>query len=217
MSSSVQRPTSVQTANSFPQHSNTAGAPLPFIPRRAHRTQNSLHKVFPMYQEDYAPIRPASAPVVAELDKSQSDGSGSSDVPLELDTDKKKRLRNRTPQFQVVESSPTIRRPYHSMSSRVVTAPVATVTPSPTAEIQLSRLGKSGNLRLNIENLNPPTPSCSTLTPDEPRIRKKSGELLKSSLKIKTPLPRTDLAIFTGGAFVASQSEPTTPDRKSVV
>lgn len=202
MSSAVYRSSRGVDVGSFPRHSNNAGLPLPFIPRRRSSVPNS-QAIFPFPPPDPI-VRPASN---ESPDSSSPDPGEAAGGPKSPDSSRSAKIRT-----------------WRGIQPLL---PLQPVEPSHVSTLEFPRQNPVLAASVSTQSL-PPSQSVSALALDEPdltadsaviltpspsidgNIRKKSGEPLRSSLKSRPPTPRPSLAVVTGQP--SSKSEPTTPN-----
>jgi Carbohydrate/starch-binding module (family 21) len=219
--------------SSFTRHSNSAGTPLPYIPRRgSHRSVNSAQSLFPSREESMSTSPPITTdPPFAKANLDGGMEGPSSDSPLQFDPGKEKPSpyhrppRSRPPEpltpVSAVQKPPVtalqFARSPCMASEAVNNSDNQTPPSSPTRNPQRDS-GKKCNLSIDLASFDSPNWSPSTFSDldvsasaDAHLSRRKSGEPLKSSLKCKLPVARGDLSVITDGGFVPSRSEPGTP------
>ncbi|KAF7359149.1 CBM21 domain-containing protein [Mycena sanguinolenta] len=202
--------------------SNTAGAPLPLLPRRsssANRTTFPLSSTTP--QKTSPPIKLVVQHPTPPDDRAEGSSSSSSSDGRPTLTIRPKRARGvRSPDqgtptpmpFPTRRQSPPQPSPIQTRAD----ADAGDATPrhplvySPGTGIGLRALSTS---HLPVS----PSPSPPKQTADEASriVRKKSGQPVKSSLKSSAPRVRGSLAVVIGGGN--SKSEPSTPTTRPSV
>ncbi|KAJ7771478.1 putative phosphatase regulatory subunit-domain-containing protein [Mycena metata] len=198
------------------RNSNTAGNPLPLLPRRsssANRTTfSSLSATSPKPTPPIRLVVQHAAPPDDTAEASSSSSSSSDGRPTV--SIRVKRVRGvRPPEHSTPTPTPTL---FPTLPSPPPPSPDIDATPRPTARPTRPLVyvpGASTGLRaLSTSHLPPISPSPpKSAVDDTPRmVRKKSGQPVKSSLKSSTPRPRGSLAVVTGGAG-SSKSAPSTP------
>lgn len=199
MSSATYHSSRAADVNTFSPHSNNAGSPLPFIPRRRSSMPNS-QAIFP-----FPPPNPVPPPANSESSK----------------------LSARNPSTVGGGSNPSESRPVSVRARRKIQPllPLQPIEPPHISTFEFPRKTPALTASRSAQVL-PPSRTIPVLALDEPDLepdsavtlspspsvdgnsRKKSGEPLKSSLKSRTPVPRPGLAVVTG----SSKSEPATPN-----
>ncbi|KAJ7891276.1 putative phosphatase regulatory subunit-domain-containing protein [Mycena olivaceomarginata] len=174
--------------------SNTAGAPLPLLPRRSSSANRTTFASTP--QKSSPPIKL----VVQHATPARKSPGGLF------------RVRGLRPAEQNTPTpTPFPRRDTDD----------ANITPRPSPRPLVYSPGTGLGLRaLSTSHIPPPSPSTPTYpTDDAPRmVRKKSGQPVKSSLKSSGPRVRGSLAVVIGGAGGStSKSAPTTPTARPSV
>ena len=214
----------------IPYSRNFSTAPLPLIPRRPTSTHNALH-VSPLVMSPPsgviftrasppttpAPSNPTSAPVLVQppTPPNATKGESSSQVPfplaarsspLESVSQPVPPRRVRGHRFPIIRppehSTPTPAQGEFSDDTPSIPRQSATVLSRNLSESHVPALAAATNVRSE------PTPSL---------LRKKSGEPLKSSLKVKRTPARGSLTVITDPAGLSSsKSAPATPAHKGV-
>ena len=207
----------------FSRTINTASAPLPLIPRRTSHSMRSPEIV--LSSSVQVTIQPSSPPLKAGVQQSSSTDSDSSSSSGPSDssllTMRPKRIRGvRTPALCPPELSTPTPSVHHaritqgqnqaqaSSSARNddddTPRPARPLVYCPGVPLRLQAEGYKSRARASSES-----PAGSNLGDNsQPRlIRKKSGQLVKPSLK--TSKSRDSLTVVTRGT--ASKSEPSTP------
>ncbi|KAF7294582.1 CBM21 domain-containing protein [Mycena indigotica] len=187
-------------------NSNSAGGPLPILPRRAPLVARS---------SSYPSSRPTPPPIKLVVQHatppSDDESSTSTSDDQSVITIHSKRSRGVRPPEESTPLPFPARRP---------PSPPDEVTPRPSAMARPLVYSPGAGSISGLRALSTPTlpslaPRTSKSTQDDttPRvIRKKSGEPLKSSLKSSTPRVRGSLeVVINGGSAVGSKSAPTTP------
>ncbi|KAH9935821.1 putative phosphatase regulatory subunit-domain-containing protein [Amylocystis lapponica] len=241
MTSVVALRPSILMDNTFSRHSNSAGAPLPHIPRRTSATRaQALTTLQTMFDSPYPststspplqvlpvvvhPPTPPRDPLQHRASGSSSSGSSDSHAPMLVPKARRtRRAKSPLPSMRPPEHStptPSLFRAQGSQE-RIAWPVQDDVEQSSGQETPRPRLRPP---RLNLTTLSVPEPSTvvrperagraasAAHAADAALVRKKSGEPLKSSLKGRRPVVRGDLSVVTGGvAPTASKSEPSTP------
>ncbi|KAJ7042085.1 putative phosphatase regulatory subunit-domain-containing protein [Mycena alexandri] len=195
------------------RNSNTAGAPLPLLPRRSSSANRST---FPSISPKASPpirlVVQHATPPDNTAEASSSSSSSSDDRPTV--SIRVKRVRGvRPPEQSTPTPTPTL---FPTLPSPPPPSPDIDATPRPTARPARPLVyvaGAAAGLRaLSTSHLPPlsPSPPKSAAADDTPRmVRKKSGQPVKSSLKSSTPRVRAPLAVVIGAG--SSKSAPSTP------
>lgn len=201
MTSAVCHSSQAADVNSFSRHSNSAGLPLPFIPRRR-SSMPSSQAIFPFHPPD--PITPSTT---IEAQNPSSRTPGNAVGHLESSEPRPSERVRKHPKIQPLLPLQPIKPPHISTFEFPRRSPELTASTS-TQTFPLSQ--SFSPLALDEPAL---TADAAVILNPSPSVdghfRKKSGEPLKSSLKSRTPVPRPSLAIITGKA--PSKSEPGTP------
>lgn len=187
---------------SFSRHSNNAGLPLPFIPRRRSSVPNS-QAIFPFPPPDPV-VRPPSkeSPNLSSPDSGEADGG-----PKSPGSPRSAKVWTRCGIQPLLPLQPV-------EPSYVSTLEFPRQSPMLAASVSTQSLPPSQSVpALALDEPDPTADSAVILTPSpsvDGNIRKKSGEPLRSSLKSRPPTPRPSLAVVTGQP--SSKSEPATPN-----
>ncbi|KAJ7144908.1 putative phosphatase regulatory subunit-domain-containing protein [Mycena crocata] len=195
--------------------SNTAGAPLPLLPRRspsASRAQSFPSSSTPTRTSPPIKLVVQHATPPDDIAEASSSASSSSDGRPTISI-RAKRVRGVRPPDQ---STPTpavflARRPISP--SKEAETDDGDATPRPASRALVYTAGAATGLRaLSTSHLLvlSPSPSPPKSVDDTPRmVRKKSGQPVKSSLKSSAPRVRGSLAVVIGAG--SSKSAPSTP------
>ncbi|KAF7353789.1 CBM21 domain-containing protein [Mycena venus] len=200
---------------------NTAGSPLPLLPRRS---PSANRTTFP--STSTATPKAASPPIKLVVqhatppddpaEASSSSVSSSDDRPVTI---RPKRVRGVRPQDQNTPTPTPFPTRRQSPSRPRSDSDDGNTTPRPSARPLVYAPGAGIGLRaLSTSHIPAPPPSLSPpkSTEETPRmVRKKSGQPVKSSLKSSTPKVRGSLAVVIGGG--SSKSAPTTPTTRPSV
>jgi len=198
MSSAVYRSSPVVDVKSFSRHSNNAGSPLPFIPRRRSSLPSS-QAIFPFPKPD--PIVPPTNNESLKPSSQNPDKPDDDPDPPESRGPGRARIQHKIQPLlplQPVEPShvSTLEFPRQSPMMATQALPLSQSIPALIHDDPTLTPGS--------------TPILSASTSVEGHTRKKSGEPLKSSLRSRPPTPRPSLAVITGPP--SSKSEPATPN-----
>ncbi|KAJ7184459.1 putative phosphatase regulatory subunit-domain-containing protein [Mycena filopes] len=199
------------------RNSNTAGAPLPLLPRRspsANRTTfTTLASTTPPKQTPPIRLVVQHATPPEDTAEASSSSSSSSDGRPTVSI-RAKRVRGVRPPEQ---STPTpVFALFPTQPSPPPPSPDVDATPRPARPL-IYVPGTTTALRaLSTSHLPPMSPSppkaTSAFADETPRmVRKKSGQPVKSSLKSTGPRVRGSLAVAIGTGAGSSKSAPTTP------
>ncbi|KAF9009514.1 putative phosphatase regulatory subunit-domain-containing protein [Cyathus striatus] len=221
----------------FPLSSNTAGAPLPLIPRRT-RSAPPVASQAAITSLTVAAVQPIpSSAITDDSDSSSSTPSDGSRPTIRIKRERGLRITTPPSHDQtVLVSSPSSNGAADSIAfpsssppsqSRVVKGD-ENVPPSPPKPLMYTpgmlRLGSRSSPPSQIRLVSDPSvqggfsksaPTTSTAEKPAPVIRKKSGQLVKPSLKSSKPGTRGSLTVVTG-VGITSKSEPATPSCKAV-
>ncbi|KAJ7253360.1 putative phosphatase regulatory subunit-domain-containing protein [Mycena haematopus] len=205
--------------------SNTAGSPLPLLPRRSPSANRTTFPTLATPQKASPPIKLVvqhATPPDDPVEGSSSSSSSSGGRPTI--TSRPKRVRGvrspdqgtPTPALFPTRQSPPPQSPPQSPLQSPPQPGAGDATPRrPLVYVPGTGIGLRA---LSTSHLPvPPSPSPPKHTTDEtPRmIRKKSGQPVKSSLKSSTPRVRGSLSVVIGGG--SSKSAPTTPTARPSV
>ncbi|KAJ7651874.1 putative phosphatase regulatory subunit-domain-containing protein [Mycena rosella] len=204
------------------RNSNTAGAPLPLIPRRSPSATRALHpfpsssantpKTSPPIKLTVQKATPPEDPAEPSSSSSSSSSDGRTTVSIRA-----KRVRGVRPPEQSTPT-PTVflarHQPPPPPRDADPDADDGDTTPRPVSRplfyfpntgVALRALSTS-HIPVLAPSPSPPKPPVD----ETPRmVRKKSGQPVKSSLKSSAPRVRGSLAVVIGGG--TSKSAPTTP------
>lgn len=198
MTSAVCRPSQAVDVNSFSRHSNNAGSPLPFIPRRR-SSMPSSQAIFPFPPPD--PVTPSTTKNFSSRAPDEPDSrfepSESHPVGKVRTQDKIRPLQP----LQPVEHLHISTFEFPRKSPALTSSSSAQIFPFPQSLPHLAP--NQPALTTDTAVILNPSPSF------DGHVRKKSGEPLKSSLKCRTPTRRPSLTIVTG--IASSKSEPASP------
>lgn len=224
----------------MPGHINTASAALPIVPRRSSGARQ--HTISPpLTNPSITPVKlviqPSTPPEgqpstsVAISDSDSSSSSSPSDGVRPTIALRSKRIRGvRSSAVCPPEQStptPAVHNARIALERRQLPSHLATkddeVTPRPTSRLMIYTPGvplrmqteglKSRNFSESHVRASTESPASVASSSSPPRlIRKKSGQLVKSSLK--TSKSRDSLSVITKG--ISSKSEPNTPTSKAV-
>jgi hypothetical protein len=198
MSSAVCHSSQAVDATSFSRHSNNAGSPLPFIPRRRSSMPSSM-AIFPFPPP--VPVAPSTTTKHQNLPLRTPDNADSDFESSKSRPSGRARAQHKIQPLQPLQPV----EPFH-ISTFEFPRHSPALTPSHSAQI----FPTIPPLALGEPALTTDTAVILTPSPSvEGHVRKKSGEPLKSSLKSRIPTPRPSLAIITGKP--PSKSEPGTP------
>ncbi|KAF9020798.1 hypothetical protein BDZ89DRAFT_1072021 [Hymenopellis radicata] len=221
----------------FSRNSNLAGSPLPLIPRRSASASRMPLSGFttPSPTQTASPVsitvQRATPPDVKdkvdpEASSSSSESSSSSSSSSSKIFLRPKRILG-VPKSTLIApiESPTLALSRAKKDSRTrLPPPPAEATDEPDTPRPShpsgtpSRLDLDGPKPRHVSESHLPAPSSSKSAPlhqTPPMIRKKSGQLVKSSLKGSKSTPRPGLSVLTG--MMSSKSEPNTPTLSKAV
>ncbi|KAG6820471.1 hypothetical protein H0H93_016766 [Arthromyces matolae] len=158
---------------------NQAGAPLPLVPRRLSRESSSAVPIRVVIQQSSPPLA---------FDESGSSSSSGSDTSRPTASRRIKRASSE-------HTEPTSRRPL-------------LYSPGVSLRLTTARNFSESHAPSSSSSLEPPSTSTLSTSQSQPRlIRKKSGQLVKSSLK-----PSKSLSLLTTRSpYIESKSAPATP------
>lgn len=225
----------------FPRNANSAGSPLPLIPRRT----TSTSRVYSLSHSVTTPskinspsinVQRATPPKEVQL-KSESPVSPDSDSSSSERSFRPKRERGvRVPSQAAATDPPSPpltslewKKDVHKRGAIPdfegnAATEFAATSSIPSSQSQPLIYTPGMPLRLSLEGLKSQVPKArltgqhsDEANPSEtppPIVRKKSGQLVKSSLKSSKSVPRGSLSVVTG--MTTSKSEPNTPSLKAV-
>ncbi|KAJ6606307.1 putative phosphatase regulatory subunit-domain-containing protein [Mycena vulgaris] len=198
------------------RNSNTAGAPLPIIPRRSPSANRASHP-FPSTSSTppkASPIKLTVQKATPPDDKAEGSSSSSSDSRPTVSI-RAKRVRGVRPPEQSTPTPAVFLARQQPPPPPAVDAEDGDTTPRPTTRALFYTPGTTagpGLRALSTSHLPvlSPSPSLPKHADETPRmVRKKSGQPVKSSLKSSAPRLRGSLAVVIGAG--SSKSAPTTP------
>ena len=188
--------------DSFSRHSNNAGLPLPFIPRRRSSMPNS-QAIFPFPPPNSIapPTNDESSNQSSQKPDKMNGGGDPSESRRPVKGLAQYKIQPLLP-LQPVEPSRVSTLEFPRQSPLLMAPGSAHALPC-SQSITALALDESA-LTADSAVILSPSPSL------DGHIRKKSGEPLRSSLKHKAPASRPSLAVVTGQP--SSKSEPATPN-----